>query len=1027
MTLYAKILTNAGICPNNVAVIAEEETTGDAHQRLVKLTYRDVVSQVEQLSLEFKRFGIQRFSYVATIMSSSYSLVITLLSLFQLGATYFPLSAHTRSLIHSAATIQRMPKLRYVLCKRSTAERVPKEIERVRIENVFSLPGYCLLVRDEVIKDHEEAFESVNLAYIIQTSGTTRNGRGMPVRVPHKCIAGNITAIGKRLNGNSTPIVTLQVSAPTFDPSLVEMLLPLTTKGTIVIPLHDTLLNPPMLFDMIRRTAVTHLFMTPSLFMQFDSADQSKLLAAETTVRDIILGGEPFPISLVNERRSSLVNLWNIYGTTECSVWATLQKVDKTPVSIGEALDDTEICVPNMQRNTGELWIGGPKRICYVGDEVKGESLRPTGDLVHIDSLTNVMTYMGRTSNSIKRLGYRINLEVIAGAIDVVPGVVRSEAIYVDRTRSFCPTTLVAFVVAQCRDRNPVQLRHAIGQLLEKTLPFYARPDYVFFIDDIPMTHHGKTDRTALLRIWEDRRRVVHESGPSQSLSRTDVERHVLTTLANQVPSSPQGRDWWFLSEGGTSIDAAKVTEDLLRWIALSAAKRNKPDVELDMIRPILLTRILHNAASEVVAYVTQLLNSDEPLSSTVRKRSRPSSVGDSITSCRQRQCLDESEDRAGILIVRRTMEATTRSHEHHDRHRELQKKLKLRVQWKVNLEKCVDASPVLLIKAEDERQVLMTYIGSHAGIFSAIDVLTGTLIWQAQIRGRIESSACVTRDGKVVVVGSYDFRVYAFSTTSGAIIGTYATDGEVKSSPVTDKWNHIWVGSHDGNVYCLQVSPESDGLVCLWKYSMDAGVFASCVADDARSRIFACALGGKLVCITTSYSSEPTVSWISNSPTNKPFFSSPSIDPKSGNVIVGCVDGSIYCFEEDGGNLVWSHSTAGPVFSSPCVSSLLDVLFIGSHGCTVTCLNLTTGLPQWQEPLRTPAAVYASPFLSYDGVVVASIDGWIGIVNPLTGKLIAEHMIGGGEGIFSSPVCYEKWIVVGARNNFVYGISIDS
>ncbi|TPX65483.1 hypothetical protein SpCBS45565_g05155 [Spizellomyces sp. 'palustris'] len=998
MSLYAKILTNAGICPDNAAVIAEEGTSGDAHQRLVKFTYWDVVSLVEQLSSELERFGVggpERMRLVT------------------LKITELP---------DSPLQLCRNNNEQLLLTCHHAVKRLPKEIERVRIENLFSLPGYCLVVRDEVIKDHEEAFESVNLAYIIQTSGTTRNGRGMPVRVPHKCIAGNITAISKRLDGTSTPIVTLQVSAPTFDPSLVEMLLPLTTKGTIVIPFYDTLLNPPMLFDMIRRTAVTHLFMTPSLFMQFDVADQSKLLAAETTVRDIILGGEPFPIGLVNERRSSLMNLWNIYGTTECSVWATLQKVNEGPVSIGEALDDTEISVPNIQRNTGELWIGGPRRICYVGDEVKGESLRPTGDLVHIDPVTNVMTYVGRTSNSIKRLGYRINLEAIAGAIDVVPGVVRSEVIFVDRTRSFCATTLVAFVVAQCRDRNPVELRHVIGQLLEKTLPFYARPDYIIFIDDIPMTHHGKTDKTALLRLWESRRRVGHQSGPNQLLSRTDVERYVLNTLANQVPSSPQGRDWWFLSEGGNSIDAAKATEDLLRWIA---GTRNKPDAELDMIRQVLLTRILHNAASDVVTYVTQLLNSDEPLSSTVRKRSRPSSVGDLNIPCRQRQRLDESEDRAGILIVRRAMEATTHSHEHHDRYRELQKKLKLRVQWKFDLEKCVDASPVLLIKAEDGRQAFTTYIGSHAGVFSAIDVLTGTLVWQKQIGGRIESSACLTRDGKVVVVGntclrgrssqvssgkcleigSYDFRVYAFNTTSGAIIGTYATDGQVKSSPITDEWDHIWVGSHDGNVYCLQVSPESDGLVCLWKYGMDAGVFASCVADDSRR--------GKLVCITTSYASEPTVSWISNSPTNKPLFSSPSICPKSGNVIVGCVDGSIYCFEGNGGNLVWSHSTAGPVFSSPCISSSLDVLFIGSHGCTVTCLNLTTGCPQWQEPLRIPAAVYASPFLSSDGVVVASIDGWIGIVNPLTGQLIAELMIGGGEGVFSSPVCYEKWIVL--------------
>lgn len=184
------------------------------------------------------------------------------------------------------------------------------------------------------------------------------------------CIAGNVRAIRDRLSilPAAAPVIIL-ASAPTFDPSLIEILLPLTTGGTLIVPCQTTLLDPERFHAYIRTHFVTHLFMTPSLFMRFDHEQRRQILGGESSVRHIVLGGEPFPVALIRERTSSDVTLWNIYGTTECSVWATLQKVIEEPVGIGEALNDTEISLQNISDNQGELWIGGPQRICLVGDE----------------------------------------------------------------------------------------------------------------------------------------------------------------------------------------------------------------------------------------------------------------------------------------------------------------------------------------------------------------------------------------------------------------------------------------------------------------------------------------------------------------------------------------------------------------------------------------------------------------------------------------------------------------------------------
>ena len=47
-----------------------------------------------------------------------------------------------------------------------------------------------------------------------------------------------------------------------------------------------------------------------------------------------------------------------------------------------------------------------------------------------------------------------------------------------------------------------------------------------------------------------------------------------------------------------------------------------------------------------------------------------------------------------------------------------------------------------------------VTYIGSHSGLFFAIDVVSGNTLWQVLLTDRIMSSAALSACGKYVVVG---------------------------------------------------------------------------------------------------------------------------------------------------------------------------------------------------------------------------------------------------------------------------------
>jgi hypothetical protein len=192
-----------------------------------------------------------------------------------------------------------------------------------------------------------------------------------------------------------TPTV-LWSSSPTFDPSFVELGLALANCsnseqsesnyiGQLVIIPTAIRRTPHLLAKVIANTRVTLLMMTPSLLMSLDSVFIEQILqGSHKNITDIVLGGEAFPttwlathsgylddnnnnrnnndgsyalLQIASKRRKQhkyvsvseskhisplYPRLWNIYGTTECSIWATLHQVDLT----ADVVDGTPLGIP---------------------------------------------------------------------------------------------------------------------------------------------------------------------------------------------------------------------------------------------------------------------------------------------------------------------------------------------------------------------------------------------------------------------------------------------------------------------------------------------------------------------------------------------------------------------------------------------------------------------------------------------------------------------------------------------------------
>lgn len=250
-------------------------------------------------------------------------------------------------------------------------------------------------------------------------------------------------------------------------------------------------------------------------------------------------------------------------------------------------------------------------------------------------------------------------------------------------------------------------------------------------------------------------------------------------------------------------------------------------------------------------------------------------------------------------------------------------------------------------------------YIGSHSGEFQALNLATGKRIWSFTAGGRIESGAACSCSGILVFIGCHDRQLYALNRKTGILSWSFETGDAIKCTPIcmpmepysdcaqgtaTEHrldYGIVLVGSHDGILRSLR---EADGDL-RWSFNCGGALFAS-PAQDADARVvYAATTKGRIVALDTStlVSTEvsmdaacsatdaatqrehrgsapkhPALLWDRHLPA--PCFSTPVVCDANGDIVLGCVDGGLYCLSSNGEQVWVCRRGNKPVFSSPCL-----------------------------------------------------------------------------------------------------------
>ncbi|CAN3985089.1 non-ribosomal peptide synthetase [Kitasatospora purpeofusca] len=497
-TVLDLVREHASAAPDALAVVAGEE----------RLTYRELLRRADRLAGELTSAGIGRDDLVGLHLARTADLPAALLAVHAVGAGYLPLDPGYPA-----------ERLAFVLADSGAAlllaDREPAPEVAAAAPAVLRPGGTSA----GTAFGSEGDADPGRLAYVLYTSGST--GRPKGVEIGHRALVNLLASFAARLDSGPRD-VWLGLTSLSFDISALELLLPLTTGGRLVLAPDGLAVDGPGLRALVEREGVTHVQATPSGWRV--------LLGAGPLPSGLtgLVGGEALPVPLARQLRAGTDRLFNVYGPTETTVWSTCAELPDAPeaVRIGRPIANTRALVLDRRRRPlpigvpGELHLGGdglaegylgrPELTAerFVDDPfgAPGDRLYRTGDLVAW-SPDGELEFLARIDDQVKIRGHRIELGEVEAALLTHPAVAEAAAA-VHREENAAPGDgsdgdghdgepfVAGYLVPAAGQAapDPAELR----SFLQRLLPGAAVPQRFLVLDRLPLTPNGKLDRRAL-------------------------------------------------------------------------------------------------------------------------------------------------------------------------------------------------------------------------------------------------------------------------------------------------------------------------------------------------------------------------------------------------------------------------------------------------------------------------------------------------------------------------------------------------
>ena len=500
------IEARAQAMPEAIALICDDD----------RLTYRQLDQRANQFAQHLRDMGVASNSLVGICTSRSLDMVVGLLAILKAGGAYVPLDpsypADRLSFILSDAQMQ------IVVTQTQHADLFKgMDVQLACIDSRWDLAAG---MPNTGPVNHASA-ESI--AVVLYTSGSTGQPKG--VILTHENLSHFVRLAGLTHEVTQDDIY-LQSAPIVYVVSLRQLLVPLTQGARVVIANTEQMHSPLLLFELIKREAVTLMDVIPSFWRACiqqlaEMPEKGRREILDNSLRRIVSVGDALQADIPVEWRVGLghkARLMNNFGQTEVSGMVATYAIPENLrtsdgiVPIGSAIPETRIYVLDSEHKAvptgepGELYISSPclARGYLNRPELTAEKFIPnpfndrlssrlfrTGDMGRMRE-DGMIEFVGRTDHQVKIRGQRLEL----GEVESV--LLRHESIrecaVMARGDQADEKYLAAYIVAKEKPLTSSDLR----QFVRNLLPDYMVPSAFVFLDEMPLTPNGKLNRLAL-------------------------------------------------------------------------------------------------------------------------------------------------------------------------------------------------------------------------------------------------------------------------------------------------------------------------------------------------------------------------------------------------------------------------------------------------------------------------------------------------------------------------------------------------
>jgi amino acid adenylation domain-containing protein len=488
-----------------------------------RLSYRELNIRANRLAHYLRKREVGPETLVGICMDRGIEMLVAILGVVKAGGAYVPLDpAHPgrrrlEMLVESGVRL-------LITQDKFLAERAsPKSVKSIPLDMLWPM------VERESDSNPELVGSSSNLLYLMYTSGSTGSPKGVPIE--HGSVLNFLHSMQER-PGICAEDVVLAITTITFDPSVLELILPLTVGARIAILPRADVVDPNRLLQAIDNVKPTVLQATPTSWKMLLAAGWKGAPGLKG-----LCGGEALSRALADQLLSRCSSLWNMYGPTETTVWSFVHEVnadDRRPgVAIGTPIPNIEAYVLDASGELvapgviGELFIGGAglSRGYFNGPELTAQKFVPnpfdasgssrlyrTGDLVRRRRDGN-LEFVARADRQVKIRGHRIEPAEIESVLAQHRSI--DQVAVVPLQNEDAEYQLIAYIIPAAEEENggPGDGQH--GQLIctepspddrvselrgfaRRVLPEQMVPTAFVTVKHLPRNSNGKLDISAL-------------------------------------------------------------------------------------------------------------------------------------------------------------------------------------------------------------------------------------------------------------------------------------------------------------------------------------------------------------------------------------------------------------------------------------------------------------------------------------------------------------------------------------------------